>query len=47
MPFRDCVRAAIAHQKIDMKEVDREILGTKHEKKAPNADRDKDDNKKQ
>lgn len=33
--YRDCVRKAMEENKIDLKEVDKELLGTFEEKKTP------------
>ncbi len=33
--YRECVRKAMQQQKIDLKEVDKVILGTEQENKAP------------
>lgn len=34
--YRDCVRNAMKENNIDLKEADREILGTPEEKQTPN-----------
>lgn len=39
--YRDCVRKAVEDQKIDLGEVDRQILGTPNEKKIPTEEQQK------
>lgn len=36
--YRDCVRKAMKENNIDLNEVDREVLGTEHEKTKASSD---------
>jgi len=35
--YRDCVKKAIQEQKIDLNEIEREVMGTEDELKAPGS----------